>query len=153
VPRLLARTAVEGGKGYAKVRSTYMRTGSPGLVLRPDSVEEVVEAPATAGGIGFLARRYGLTIDQVVAAEVVLADGSVVRADAGEHPDLFWGIRGASANFGIVTASFETDPMPERLHDAFPAETLERLRRLKAQYDRGNVFDQNFAIDPEHLFA
>jgi hypothetical protein len=44
--------------------------------------------------------------------------------------------------------SFDTDPRPERLHDAFPGETLERLRRLKAQYDPDNVFNQNFAIAP-----
>jgi FAD/FMN-containing dehydrogenase len=42
--------------------------------------------------------------------------------------------------------SFDTDRRPERLHEAFPGETLDRLRRLKAQYDPDNVFDQNFAI-------
>lgn len=59
---------------------------------------------ATAGGIGFLAREHGLTIDHMTAAEVVLADGSLVRASEAENPDLFWAIRGAGANFGIVTA-------------------------------------------------
>lgn len=65
---------------------------------------------ATAGGLGFLAREHGLTIDHVRAAEVVLADGSVVRADAEHHPDLFWGLRGAGGNLGIVTSfDFEVD--------------------------------------------
>ncbi|MHA7984487.1 LLM class flavin-dependent oxidoreductase [Rathayibacter sp. CAU 1779] len=65
---------------------------------------------ATAGGIGFLSREHGLTIDHVVAAEVVLADGSVVRASASENPDLFWAVRGAGANVGIVTSfEFEAD--------------------------------------------
>src|SRR5690606_12167061 len=59
---------------------------------------------ATAGGIGFLGRSQGLTIDRVRAVEVVLADGSKLRADAGENPDLFWGMRGAGANFGVATA-------------------------------------------------
>ncbi|MGC4105234.1 MAG: LLM class flavin-dependent oxidoreductase [Thermomicrobiales bacterium] len=59
---------------------------------------------ATAGGVGFLARKQGLTIDHIRAADVVLADGTVVRASETEHPDLFWAIRGAGANFGIVTA-------------------------------------------------
>lgn len=61
---------------------------------------------ATAGGVGWLARKHGLTIDHVVAAEIVLADGSIVRASADENPDLFWAVRGAGANFGIVV-SFE----------------------------------------------
>jgi hypothetical protein len=61
---------------------------------------------ATAGGVGWLSRKHGLTIDHVVAAEIVLADGSLVRATAEENPDLFWAIRGAGANFGIVV-SFE----------------------------------------------
>jgi alkanesulfonate monooxygenase SsuD/methylene tetrahydromethanopterin reductase-like flavin-dependent oxidoreductase (luciferase family)/FAD/FMN-containing dehydrogenase len=189
LPASLAAKAIEpGDKGYAKVRSSYLRTGSPGLVIQPEDAEDVVAALAfareqdvplalrsgghgisgrstndggividlgrlnrielldrdsgrvrlgagarwgdvaqalaphglamssgdygdvgvgglaTTGGIGFLARRHGLTIDHVVAAEVVLADGTFVRADAEQHPHLLWAIRGAGANFGIVTA-------------------------------------------------
>jgi FAD/FMN-containing dehydrogenase len=63
-----------------------------------------VGGSATAGGVGYLARRHGLTIDHVVAAELVLADGTQVRADAEHHPDLLWAVRGAGGNFGIVTA-------------------------------------------------
>ena len=55
------------------------------------------------GGIGFLVRRHGLTIDDVLAAEVVTADGEIVRADAEQHPDLFWALRGGGGNFGVVT--------------------------------------------------
>jgi FAD/FMN-containing dehydrogenase len=55
------------------------------------------------GGMGYLVRRHGLTIDQLVAAEVVTADGRVLDVDAGSHADLFWAIRGGGGNFGVVT--------------------------------------------------
>jgi FAD/FMN-containing dehydrogenase len=56
-----------------------------------------------AGGIGFLVRKNGLTIDNLVAAEVVTADGEVVRASEESEPDLFWAIRGGESNFGVAT--------------------------------------------------
>ena len=55
------------------------------------------------GGIGYLVRKHGLTIDNLLAAEVVTADGQLLRVDAGSHPDLFWAIRGGGGNFGVAT--------------------------------------------------
>ncbi|MFB2555044.1 LLM class flavin-dependent oxidoreductase [Herbiconiux liangxiaofengii] len=192
IPDSLRETAVEPGDlGYRTVRSTYLRGGAPGVVLRPATVEQVQDALAfarrhpalplgirsgghgisgrstndggividlkelnavevldeqtgrvrigpgarwmevaaalqphglalssgdyggvgvgglaTAGGVGFLGREHGLTIDHVVSADVVLADGSLVHVSAEQHPDLFWAVRGAGANVGIVV-SFE----------------------------------------------
>ena len=56
-----------------------------------------------AGGIGFLARRNGMTIDDLLAAEIVTADGSILEVDDQHHPDLFWAIRGGGGNFGVAT--------------------------------------------------
>lgn len=55
------------------------------------------------GGVGFLVRKYGLTIDDLLAAEIVTANGELVHVDANNHPDLFWAIRGGGGNFGVVT--------------------------------------------------
>jgi FAD/FMN-containing dehydrogenase len=55
------------------------------------------------GGVGFLVRKHGLTIDDLLAADVVTADGELLRVDAESHPDLFWAIRGGGGNFGVAT--------------------------------------------------
>jgi FAD/FMN-containing dehydrogenase len=68
----------------------------------------------TGGGIGYLVRKHGLTIDSVVAAEVVTANGDIVIADAEHHTDLFWAVRGGGGNFGVVTRwKYKLHPLPE----------------------------------------
>ena len=75
--------------GLATVGGLYNKTGVGGLVL--------------GGGHGFLTARHGLAIDNLLSVEMVLADGSVVEVSEGQKPDLFWAVRGAGAQFGIVT--------------------------------------------------
>lgn len=245
LPEALREGAVEpGDHGYAKVRSTYIRPGSPGLVLRPGDVEQVREALAyaraqdvplsvrsgghgisgrstndggivldvgrldgievldvtsgrvrlgpgarwgrvarelaphglgmssgdygdvgvgglvTAGGVGFMVRKHGLTIDHVTAAELVLADGTFVRADATQNADLFWAVRGAGGNFGILTA-VELDAYPvgdvvfsTMVFDAADtAGLLERWGRLLEQAPRELTSFLNVVVQRDAVYA
>ncbi|MFD2357581.1 FAD-binding oxidoreductase [Nonomuraea ferruginea] len=128
-----ARRAVGGGccgrprrTGWRRCRGRRPTSGVTGYTL--------------GGGVGWLARRYGLAADSVVSAEVVTADGRTVTADADRHAGLFWALRGGGGNFGIVT-SLEFRLYPVDLVHAgiafFPyeraAETLAHYRAWAAQ--------------------
>jgi FAD/FMN-containing dehydrogenase len=99
---LRARTAwAETGLTAAEYATA---TGALGLATGFGDAGSVgIGGLTLGGGVGFLARKHGLTIDDVLAAEVVTADGELRRADAERHPDLFWAIRGGGGNFGVAT--------------------------------------------------
>ena len=86
-----------------------------GLAVSSGDTNQVgVGGLTLGGGIGWMVRTYGLTIDSLVAAELVTADGRVLRVSADEHPDLFWAIRGGGGNFGVVTSfDFQAHPIRE----------------------------------------
>lgn len=84
------------------------------------------------GGIGWLARKYGMAIDALIAVEIVTADGRQLTVNADSHPDLFWAVRGGGGNFGVVTRfQFRLYPVGEILGGAlFLPPTPEALRNL-----------------------
>jgi FAD/FMN-containing dehydrogenase len=112
----VARTArVEPGLRWAEVDAETQRYG---LATTGGTIGDTGVAGLTlGGGLGWLAGRYGLTCDNLLAADVVTADGQLWRASPAENPDLFWAIRGGGGNFGVVTA-FEF-----RLHPVGPIVT------------------------------
>jgi FAD/FMN-containing dehydrogenase len=101
---------VEGGATWGEVDKA---TGEAGLATPSGIISTTgVGGLTLGGGIGHLARRYGLTIDNLLGAELVLADGTHARTSVQENPDLFWAIRGGGGNFGVVTAfEFQLHPV------------------------------------------
>jgi len=120
------------------------------------------------GGMGWLTRKFGLSVDNLVGAEVVTADGRVLRASADSHPDLLWALRGGGGNFGVVTEFefrlHEVDPMVDFGLFFWPldqgAEALRLMREVVATLDPDlnvvvgalNAPPEPF-VPPEHHFA
>jgi FAD/FMN-containing dehydrogenase len=107
--------------GLVTPLGTVSHTGVGGLV--------------TGGGFGRLARRFGLSVDNLLSAHVVTADGQLRRASADENPDLFWGIRGGGGNFGIVTSfEFRLHPMQRQVTAGRITFPISRAREVLTLY-------------------
>ena len=103
--------------GLATTGGRVSTTGVAGLTL--------------GGGSGWLERKHGLACDNLVAVELVTADGEHVRASAGEHPDLFWALRGGGGNFGVVTAfEFALHPLEREVFAGLALYPAARGREL-----------------------
>ena len=92
-----AETGLTAGEYTAAVGAHDLATGFG------DTGSVGIGGITLGGGVGFLVRKHGLTIDDLLAAEVVTADGELLHVDAETHPDLFWAIRGGGGNFGVAT--------------------------------------------------
>jgi FAD/FMN-containing dehydrogenase len=126
----MSSVAVAGGRATVgagtRLADLYDALAENGLTIPAGCGPTVGIAGLTlGGGLGILGRKYGLTCDRMVAAQVVLADGRVVDCDEQQHPDLFWALRGAGAGqFGVVTSlEFQTVPAPPAttFHLVWPA--------------------------------
>jgi FAD/FMN-containing dehydrogenase len=120
---------VQGGATWGDVDAV---TAPHGLATTGGVVSETgVAGLALNGGVSHQRRRDGMTVDNLVSAEVVLPDGRQVRASAEENPDLFWALRGGGGNFGVVTAFefrlHELGPEVFGLNVAYPVEDANRV--------------------------
>jgi FAD/FMN-containing dehydrogenase len=107
--RATRRVSIGAGATWGAVADALQPHG---LGLTAGDTREVgVGGLTLGGGIGWLVRRHGLAIDSLVAADLVTADGEIIRAGGGQHDELFWALRGGGGNFGVVT-SFEFTAQP-----------------------------------------
>lgn len=104
--------SVEGGVTCGELDAATQESGLASVLPTVSSVG--VAGAALGGGSGFLSPKFGLTLDNLVSVDVVTADGRQVRTSEAAHPDLFWAMRGAGANFGIATS------LELRLHQVGP---------------------------------
>lgn len=89
------------------------------------------------GGFGWLSRKYGMTVDNLLAVDMVMADGSRLRASAEENEDLFWGVRGGGGNFGIVTSfEFQLHPVGPEVLSGLIVFPFEAARSVLEQFAR-----------------
>jgi FAD/FMN-containing dehydrogenase len=103
--------------GLATTGGVIPSTGIAGLTL--------------GGGLGFLMRRFGLACDNLISADVITADGEILTASAEKHPDLFWGLRGAGTNFGVVTSfEYQLHPVGPKILGGLIVHSIDHAREV-----------------------
>jgi FAD/FMN-containing dehydrogenase len=139
-----ARTVrVGGGATWGEVDRA---TGEHGLATPSGIISTTgVGGLTLGGGMGHLTRKFGLTIDNLLGADVVLADGRLVRASADENPDLYWAIRGGGGNFGVVTSFLF------RLHEVGTVVAGPTLWPLEAASEVLSVYREFLPAAPREL--
>ncbi len=145
---------IGGGATWGQVAAAM---APHGLAISSGDTKSVgVGGLTLSGGIGWKVRKYGLALDNVAAAEVVTANGQVVRASAEANPELFWAIRGGGGNFGIVTAfEFVAHPTTDVFFGkiAFPAPEAAPVLQGWAGYLRTAPEELTSVVDFANPFA
>ena len=145
---------IGGGATWGQVAAAL---GPHGLAISSGDTKSVgVGGLTLTGGIGWKVRKYGLALDNVVAAEIVTASGEVVQASMEENPELFWAIRGGGGNFGIVTAfEFVAHPTTDVFYGkiAFPASEAAVVLQGWADYLRTAPEELTSTVDFANPFA
>jgi hypothetical protein len=155
-----SRTAwVHGGAKWGDLdrEAQVFGLAAPGGVVADTGVGGL----ALVGGMGWLTRKHGLTCDNILAVDIVTADGEFRRASEEENTDLFWGIRGGGSNFGVVTAfQFKLHPVGPQVASAmvlYPAEKAQAALRFYRDYtsnlpDEVGTIAEFATVPPGHLF-
>ena len=119
-----------------RLRDVDRETQRHGLAVPLGFISNVgVGGLTLGGGLGYLTRRFGWTVDNLLEVEIVTADGQVRRTNHDEHPDLFWGVRGAGANLGVVTRfTYRLHPVGPNVHGGLIAWPFDRASELVAAY-------------------
>jgi FAD/FMN-containing dehydrogenase len=131
------RASVLGGSLLGDVDAEAM---AHGLVTTAGTVSHTgVGGLTLGGGFGRVARRFGLSLDNVGGVEIVTASGEILRADAQQNTDLYWGVRGGGGNFGVVTAfDFDLHPMQRQVYGGtllFPLSQARQVMRFWSEFE------------------
>jgi len=148
------RVRIGGGATWGQVAPAL---AAHGLAISSGDTKSVgVGGLTLSGGIGWKVRKYGLALDNLLAVEIVTADGSLLYASADENPELFWAVRGGGGNVGIVTAfDFQAHPTTDVFYGtiSFPAAEAPTVLQGWAEYLRTAPEELTSVVDFANPFA